>query len=179
LPKTQLYDETAKEYHGRYRYIQRIKYQVLASCSTQHPIIDVGIGTGIGLPSLNANGPIIGLDGSIEMLRIAQKEISKKAPWRTIVNLVCASAEAIPFRKQVFPTIVSVTVIQNLSDRKQGTREITRICQPEGRIFITALSKTLPLKMLELLFTKQFKVLKRFYNLANEDDGLLLKLNKP
>ncbi len=178
MPKTHLYDETAKEYHRRYRRIQRIKYQVLASQALQTPIIDVGIGTGIGLPALIDSGPIVGIDGSIEMLRIAQKEISKKLSWQEVVDLVCASAEAIPFRNQAFPMVISVTVIQNLSNKNRGTQEIMRICHADGLIFITTLSRTLSLKKLESLFSKKMIIIKRFFNLANEDDGLLLKPNK-
>ena len=178
MRKVRLYDETAPVYHRRYRQIQRIKYQAITPLLVRGLIIDVGVGTGIGLPSLKGFSPVVGVDGAIEMLRVAHKQIEGLGQRTQVVSLVCAFAEALPFRECVTPTVISITVIQNLTDIQQGVEELIRILQMDGIVAVTSLSRILPLHELVKNFDVTMKKIAQFENLADEDDGLILQLSK-
>jgi ubiquinone/menaquinone biosynthesis C-methylase UbiE len=178
VKKVHLYDESAKSYHRRYQQIQQTKYQALVTYLSESPVLDVGIGTGIGLSVFVDFTPLVGVDGSVEMLRMAIEQIKDIKPRRETVFLVVASAEMLPFRDYVFPTVVSVTVLQNLTNISQGIQEFERVIQADGILAITALAKTLSLQELEDMFHREFVILDRFHNLANEDIGLLIRIFK-
>ncbi len=175
VSKAHLYDETAEVYHRRYYQIQRVKYQALAQYLPEGLLLDVGIGTGIGLPSLVDQRPVVGVDFSVEMLEIAQQQIKANSYWKRIVSLVCASAEKLPFRSHVFPIIVSVTLIQNLSEPKQGLNEFFRVLQYSGLLGITSLAKHTSIQQLKSLIANKCLILVQMSNLANEDFGLILQ----
>ena len=178
MKKVRLYDESAKSYHSRYLQIQQTKYQAIVTYLIESPILDVGIGTGIGLTALFDFCPVIGVDGSVEMLRIAIEQIDDFKPRGESIMLVVASAEMLPFRDHVFPTVVSITVLQNLTDISQGIQELERAIQADGTLAVTTLAKTLSLQEIEDMLQREFAVLTRFHSLANEDNGLIIKVLK-
>lgn len=175
MRKVRLYDESAKVYHQRYLQIQRTKYQAVVPFLQNGPLLDVGVGTGIGLSSTVKFTPLVGIDGSIEMLQIAQQQIQSNMCWQTPVSLICASAEALPFRNQVFSTVVSITVIQNLKNINEGAEELQRVGQLGGLLVVTTLAKALSLQELELVLKPPLHTIARLEQIANEDDGLVLQ----
>lgn len=176
MRKVQLYDETAPAYHRRYRQIQRTKYQAVTPLLNAGLIIDVGIGTGIGLSSLAGFSPIVGVDGAIEMLRVARKQIGNLGKDVSSISLVCAFVEALPFRNCSFPTAISITMIQNLADIRRGLNELIRIIEKKGMLAITSLSRILSLQDLEAHIEIDYNVIAYFENLAEEDDGVIIQL---
>jgi ubiquinone/menaquinone biosynthesis C-methylase UbiE len=176
VKKTQRYDESAKVYHRRYLQIQLTKYQAIAPYLSERPVLDIGIGTGIGLHSLIDSCPVIGIDGSVEMLRFAAKHSKNNQLKHESIFLIVASAEALPFRDHVFPMVISITVLQNLTNIECGIKEIQRVLQAEGLLAVTVLAKIISLAELEAMFLPHFSLCSRFENLANEDNGLLLQL---
>ncbi len=178
MKKVRLYDESAKSYHSRYLQIQQTKYQAIVTYLVESPVLDVGIGTGIGLSALLDFSPVIGVDGSVEMLRIAKEQIKDFQPGCESFFLVVASAEMLPFRNHVFPTVVSITVLQNLAEILQGIQELERAIQVGGILAVTALAKTLSLQEIENMLHLEFTILTRFHNLANEDNGLIIRVLK-
>jgi phosphatidylethanolamine/phosphatidyl-N-methylethanolamine N-methyltransferase len=177
VQKIKLYDESAPVYHRRYRHIQRKKYQAIAPFLTKGPIIDVGVGTGIGLPSLFGLSPIVGVDGAIEMIRFAANQLQDLKDKYQDVSLVCAFAEALPFRDCSFPTVISVTMIQNVAEIQKGIAELVRILQRTGLCVVTSLAKVLPLSELESKIKANFIRISQFENLADEDDGVVFQLS--
>lgn len=175
MNKIRLYDESSVAYHRRYRQIQRVKYQALAPYLQEGPLVDVGVGTGIGLPTLLKVHPVVGVDGSIEMLRVAWRLVTAGEVGPAIACLVCAEATELPFRANSFSTVVSVTTLQNLSDVGQGVRELVRATQPGGLLSITALERSLSLRELEALTASGTALVARLTDLANEDVGLILR----
>src|SRR5260370_32409731 len=87
--------------------------------------LDVGCGTGRNLP-LYA-GRVIGLDPSMEALQRARR----RAPQ---VPLLCASAEALPFRDGLFDTVVSGLVFCSVPDPARGLAEVKRVLKKDGRL---------------------------------------------
>ncbi len=174
--KVRLYNESAQSYHRRYTLIQRIKYQAIVTYLEKCLIVDVGVGTGIGLTSIVDFAPVVGVDWAIEMLRIADKQVKKSQRWNQAVSLVCASAEALPFRNHVFPTAISITVIQNLTNIQLGIQELIRIIQPRGTLAITTLEKILSIRELEAELSHLSGLIARLENLGKEDGGLIFQL---
>ncbi|MFX1300690.1 MAG: class I SAM-dependent methyltransferase [Promethearchaeota archaeon] len=178
MKKIRLYDESAKSYHVRYMQIQQTKYQAIVTYLIEGPVLDVGIGTGIGLTALLDYSPVIGVDGSVEMLRITKEQIKDFKPRHESILLVVASAEMLPFRDHVFPTVVSITVLQNLTEISQSIQELERAIQADGILAVTALAKTLSTQEIEDRLQREFAILTRFHNLANEDNGLIIRVLK-
>jgi ubiquinone/menaquinone biosynthesis C-methylase UbiE len=140
-------------------------------------MVDIGVGTGIGLPFLGDFSPVVGVDGSIGMLKIAQKQIIDGEINQECVSLVCASATALPFRGGVFSSTLCVTVIQNIQELDTGVGELLRIIQPPyGRLGLTWLAKALSMNRVIPLVTGKMVILTSLYKLAGEDDGLILQL---
>ena len=175
MSKVNLYNESSEVYQRRYNQIQLVKYSALRPFLCEGPLLDVGVGTGIGIPSLLDLAPVIGVDGSIGMLKIAQQQLNSNIPQRGAVSLMCASAEALPFRQQIFSTVVSVTVLQNLVDAEKNIQEILMVIQESGVIGLTALAKAFTISQLEALVSGATITLASLDNLANEDIGLILQ----
>ncbi len=175
MEKVRLYDQSSVAYDRRYRQIQRVKYQALAPYLQEGPLVDVGVGTGIGLRTLLKARPVVGVDGSIEMLRLARKLVTAYDAGRAIACLVCAEATELPFRANSFLTAVSVTMLQNLTDVSKGVGELVRTTHPGGILGITALERSLPLHQLEAFTMSGTALVARLTDLANEDTGLILR----
>jgi ubiquinone/menaquinone biosynthesis C-methylase UbiE len=142
------------------------------------PLVDVGVGTGIGFSSVMQHSPIVGVDGAIEMLRIATKLVNAHDAWRSKISLVCADATSLPFRNQIFPSVVSITVLQNLSDRKTAVEELLRIVRSQGTMAITALAKSMSIDDVVISFKRIGTPIVQFKDLANEDVGFILRVNR-
>ena len=176
MRKVRLYDESATVYHRRYRQIQQRKYQAIVNHLESGPLIDVGIGTGLGLPYIIRFSPIVGVDGSIEMLRIAYKEAQEFSNHRSAIHLVCSSAEALPFRTGAVSTVVSITVLQNLPNIDLGFEELLRITHVDGLVAVTVLEKTLSMNDLKARLNPTVVQLVEFELLSNEDVGFIVRV---
>ena len=89
--------------------------------------LDVGCGTGRGLPRYSRDVRLIGLDPAWDSLARARR----RAPR---VPLVQASAEALPFRDDVFDTVVSSLVFCTVPEPARGLAEVKRVLRPDGRL---------------------------------------------
>ena len=89
--------------------------------------LDLGCGTGRGLPLYGPAVRLIGLDPAFDSLARARR----RAPG---APLVCASAEALPFRDAVFDTVVSSLVFCSVPDAARGLGEVKRVLHPAGRL---------------------------------------------
>jgi len=89
--------------------------------------LDVGCGTGRGLPLYDADTRVFGLDPARDSLVRARR----RAPS---VPLVQASVEALPFRDGVFDTVVSSLVFCSVPDPARGLAEVRRVLRSDGRL---------------------------------------------
>jgi ubiquinone/menaquinone biosynthesis C-methylase UbiE len=89
--------------------------------------LDVGCGTGRGLPFYGAGVWVVGLDPAWDSLVRARR----RAPR---VPLVQGSAEALPFRAGVFDTVVSSLVFCSVPDQARSLAEVRRVLHSEGRL---------------------------------------------
>ena len=88
-------------------------------------VLDLGSGTGRNLPFLPAGA--VGVDPALDPLRRARR----RAP---AARLVQARAEALPFRGQVFDTVVSGLVFCSVDDPEASLGEVRRILRPGGAL---------------------------------------------
>jgi SAM-dependent methyltransferase len=93
-------------------------------------ILDAGCGTGRNLADLAAGGPAVGVDVSLRALGFARQR--KAAP------LVCASVEALPFRKESFAAALSRDVLCVVPDEGRAAREIARVLAPGGLFVLSS-----------------------------------------
>src|SRR2546430_6619654 len=89
--------------------------------------LDLGCGTGRSLPLFPAGVRAIGLDPALDSLQRARRRAPATA-------LVCASAEALPFRAAVFDTVVSGLVLCSVPDPARGLAEVRRVLRPDGTL---------------------------------------------
>jgi len=132
-----LYNQTSDIYDNRYRKIQFTKFsEALNEASPEGLILDAGCGTGLFLEFMEKtyHGFIVGIDLSLNMLRIAREKTE-------VAMLVAGDIEFMPFRNNVFDTLYSFSVLQNLSCDWCGVKEFFRVSRKKSKMIITALSK--------------------------------------
>lgn len=90
-------------------------------------VLDIGCGTGRNLALFGSGAHAIGIDPCPQSLRKARS----RAPQ---VPLVCARAEALPFRDGVFDTVVSGLVYCSVPDVARGLDEVRRVMKSDGSL---------------------------------------------
>ncbi|MFO8018475.1 MAG: class I SAM-dependent methyltransferase [Promethearchaeia archaeon] len=152
------YNSSAQVYDRRYKDLQFRKFKLsLGKIDlSERVLLDVGCGTGLLLDFLShftssiqtTSFLYVGTDISREMLYILRKKLkdmvvtkSKIEKLPTSIHLVVSDAEHLPFRPKVFETILSFTVIQNLSNNKLFFREVLDLIKNKGDLVLSTLKK--------------------------------------
>lgn len=121
------YSTLSKSYNELYKEEQLKKVKlILENIKLQGDctLLDVGCGTGVSFQEFKCNK--VGIDPEIDLLKQAQKPV------------ICAIAEALPFKDKSFDIITSLTAIHNFKDFKKGLKEIKRVGK---RTFILSVLK--------------------------------------
>jgi SAM-dependent methyltransferase len=96
--------------------------------------LDVGTGTGVAaLSALNAVGPegvAVGLDPSLEMLRLAR--------GKGVARLIAGEVPGLPFPDGTFDGVVASFVLSHFTDCETALFDMVRVLAPEGRLGVTA-----------------------------------------
>jgi ubiquinone/menaquinone biosynthesis C-methylase UbiE len=97
-------------------------------------VVDVGCGTGTALfalaHDLGEGGRAVGVDTSAEMIAVAEQRRPAS------VELVCASAMALPFSDGEFDAYRGERVYQHLDEPNLALAEARRVLRPGGRLVI-------------------------------------------
>ncbi len=111
------------------------------------PILDVCTGTGdLALAywkKAGGNVEVIGTDFTPEMLRIAERKRDQrtaKAAAGASITFLEADTQSLPFEDNRFQIVSVAFGLRNVSDTERGVREMTRVCQPGGRVCILEFS---------------------------------------
>lgn len=100
-------------------------------------VLDLGTGTGdlalLAASKINRNGKVIGLDLSLEMLRLARAK-SREGKWQNRVFFVSGSALAPPLKGEAFDVVISAFVLRNVADLKFFFVNAHRLLGPRGRL---------------------------------------------
>ncbi|MDB4914657.1 MAG: methylase involved in ubiquinone/menaquinone biosynthesis [Gemmatimonadetes bacterium] len=105
-------------------------------------LLDVGCGTA---PFFVAEGPQsaprVGVDVAFRWLVVARLRLENAG---VAAHLVCACAEAIPFRDASFDVYVSQGAIENVRDQTLAIAESRRVLRSRGRIRVASANRTSP-----------------------------------
>lgn len=107
------------------------------------PILDLCTGTGdLAIAYYRATDgkvPIVGADFCREMLDVGEAKKQRLGAGENL-TFVEADAQAIPFPDNKFQIVCVAFGLRNVQDTDQGLREMTRVCEPGGRVAVLEFS---------------------------------------
>jgi phosphatidylethanolamine/phosphatidyl-N-methylethanolamine N-methyltransferase len=92
-------------------------------------VLEVGVGTGLSLPSYRRSLEIVGIDLSPEMLEKARERVAAD-------GLHEMDAADLHFPDASFDTVVAMYVMTVVPDPEKVMRELSRVCRPGGEVLI-------------------------------------------
>ena len=166
------YDELgASLYDLRYTEEQKAKYElILAELDQPNLLLDNGCGTGLLFPLLDCY--VIGLDISSGLLRKAKERLSDRH------YLIQGDSEHLPFRDKVFESVVSVTVIQNLSTSNKFLGESARVSKQDSTVIISSLKRVYSREEITRLITNDELSIKKVFTSENVNDWITVSTRK-
>lgn len=98
-------------------------------------LLDVGCGTaGLTLAASREFREVVGVDVALRYLLIGRQRLSEAG---VDVPLICANAEALPFREGVFDAVLADSVLEHVRDSSRMRDETIRVLAPGGAFFFT------------------------------------------
>jgi phosphatidylethanolamine/phosphatidyl-N-methylethanolamine N-methyltransferase len=98
-------------------------------------ILEVGVGTGLSLPTYKRSLDIVGIDLSPEMLDKARERVFEKQ-LKNISGLHVMDASQLSFADNTFDTVVAMYVMTVVPDPEKVMRELARVCKPGGQVLL-------------------------------------------
>ena len=96
-------------------------------------VLEVGIGSGLNLPYYShAVERVYAVDPSPQLLAMARSNARKA---KLAVELVCESAERLPFAAASFDCAVMTWTLCSMPDALTALREVRRVLKPGGKLF--------------------------------------------
>lgn len=128
-----LYDEHVEggqSLMGKYMHVGEVSstLEVVGKLSPCR-LIDCGCGNGRFFEEWPPGLFVVGLDASLNMLRICRRKGRCK-------RLVCCELEHLPLKDETFDRIICVRVLQHLVHQREAVGEMARICRPEGEVVV-------------------------------------------
>ena len=95
-------------------------------------VLEIGIGSGLNLPLYGASvHAVIGLEPSPELLRMARPRAMRAS---VPVELLEASAEAVPLEDASIDTVVTTWTLCTIPDAPRALEEMRRVLKPSGNL---------------------------------------------
>ncbi len=108
------------------------------------PILDICSGTGdLAFAYSRRAGrgvQVVGADFTREMLQIAEQKKSRRSIYEN-VRFVEADAQHLPFEDNSFQIVSVAFGLRNIADTDRGLSEMTRVCQPGGKVTVLEFSR--------------------------------------
>lgn len=98
-------------------------------------VLEVGVGTGLSLPSYAPHLDIVGIDLSPEMLDRARERVAAKS-LTNVTGLHEMDAQHLAFPDRSFDTVVAMYVMTVVPDAERVMRELARVTKPGGAVLI-------------------------------------------
>lgn len=99
-------------------------------------VLEVGVGTGLALPSYRPDLAVTGIDFSEDMLAKAQDKVDQH-DLKHVRNLAQMDARELDFLDLSFDVVTAMHIISVVPEPERVMAEITRVCKPGGLIVIT------------------------------------------
>jgi len=115
------------------RYVIEAFRRLSGDLPTSALVLDVGCGNGLFCESLFGDRPVVGVDYSLGMCRLAEARG---------MQVYQADARALPFAAAQFDLIYSSEVVQCIEPLPPFMAELARVCRPGGRIIISTLNRS-------------------------------------
>ncbi len=98
-------------------------------------LLDLGCGTAPLLAAAAARcESVAGVDIAMRWLVVARQRLLEA---RVSAPLVCACAEALPFRDAAFDVVAGESVLEVVEDQRRAAAEAYRVLRPGGRLWLT------------------------------------------
>ena len=98
-------------------------------------VLEVGVGTGLSLPTYGRHLEIVGIDLSPEMLEKARERVAAEG-LDNVAELHEMDASDLKFPNAAFDTVVAMYVMTVVPDPEKVMRELSRVCRPGGEVII-------------------------------------------
>jgi demethylmenaquinone methyltransferase/2-methoxy-6-polyprenyl-1,4-benzoquinol methylase len=146
------------EISGRYDFLNHLlsggtdvywRWRTVRACPPhgEGPILDVCTGTGDLALAYWKRGrgkiEVVGTDFTPEMLRIAEKKRDQRRTGTEAsapITFLEADTQSLPFEDNRFQIVSVAFGLRNVSNTECGVKEMTRVCQPGGRVCILEFS---------------------------------------
>jgi SAM-dependent methyltransferase len=110
--------------------MQYFRYRMAAELVPGGAVLEVGCGSGMGLPYLQAHSPlVVGGDYTMALLVEARRHLPD-------ANLVRMDAQRLPFRDHSFDAVVMLEMIYYLADQEAALAECRRVLKPGGKLMV-------------------------------------------
>jgi ubiquinone/menaquinone biosynthesis C-methylase UbiE/uncharacterized protein YbaR (Trm112 family) len=96
-------------------------------------LLEIGCGTAPLLVAADGYRLRVGVDIALRWLLVAKKRMEQAG---LNIPLLCAGAEALPFREPVFDCAVADSALEHLRDQPRSLAEMFRVLRPGGTLFI-------------------------------------------
>lgn len=98
-------------------------------------VLEVGVGTGLSLPSYRSDVSVTGIDASAEMLAKAQEKVADLG-LRNIEALRLMDARAMEFPDRSFDHVSAMHIMSVVPEPERVMAEIARVLRPGGTVVI-------------------------------------------
>jgi phosphatidylethanolamine/phosphatidyl-N-methylethanolamine N-methyltransferase len=99
-------------------------------------ILEVGVGTGLSLPSYGSGSRIVGIDISEPMLDKARLRVRQQG-LGNVESIAVGDAENLDFPTASFDVVVAQYVVTAVPNPERALNEFVRVVRPGGEIIIT------------------------------------------
>lgn len=125
-----------------------IKYGEL---SDGEKILDIGCGWGrilVGLKKYFPHSELVGVDIIPELLKKAETTIKEETGTLENLDLVVGNIDKLPFKSNSFDKVISIRVLQYVTDPLRTVKELNRVTKKGGRVMIIVPNKLNPRQVL-------------------------------
>lgn len=132
------------------RYIASMEGSVVRGCAILRKVrnvapdlgagrlLDIGCGTaGLAVAASKDFAEVVAIDVALRWLVIGRQRLYESGAEAAKVALICANAEALPFRSAAFEGVVADAVIEHVRDSRKMRDETLRVLMADGAFFFT------------------------------------------
>jgi SAM-dependent methyltransferase len=110
--------------------MQYFRYRMAAELGRGGTVLEVGCGSGMGLPYLQAHGQtVVGGDYTMALLKDARHHLPD-------THLVRMDAQRLPFRDRSFDAVLMLEMIYYVANQEAAFSECRRVLKPGGKLMV-------------------------------------------